>query len=31
MGKQLWMFYTGNAFGATGIGLATLDKSALRP
>jgi predicted GH43/DUF377 family glycosyl hydrolase len=31
MGQQLWMFYTGNAFGATGIGLATLDKSALRP
>jgi hypothetical protein len=31
MGEQLWMFYTGNSFGATGIGLATLDKSALRP
>jgi hypothetical protein len=31
MGQQLWMFYTGNTFGATGIGLATLDKSALRP
>jgi hypothetical protein len=30
MGDQLWMFYTGNAFGATGIGLATLEKSALR-
>jgi hypothetical protein len=30
MGKQLWMFYTGNSFGSTGIGLATLDKSQLR-
>lgn len=29
MGKQLWMFYTGDAFGATGIGLATLDKDKL--
>jgi hypothetical protein len=29
MGKQLWMFYTGDSFGATGIGLATLDKSKL--
>ncbi len=26
---ELWMFYTGNGFGATGIGLATLAKSAL--
>ena len=31
MGKELWMFYTGNTFGATGIGFATLDKSKLRP
>jgi hypothetical protein len=30
MGSQLWMFYTGNSFGATGIGFATLDKSKLR-
>lgn len=30
MGEQLWMFYVGNEFGSTGIGLATLDKSALR-
>ena len=30
MGKQLWMFYTGNSFGSTGIGFATLDKSQLR-
>jgi hypothetical protein len=29
MGTQLWMFYVGNEFGSTGIGLATLDKSAL--
>jgi hypothetical protein len=27
----LWMFYTGNSFGSTGIGLATLDKDKLRP
>jgi hypothetical protein len=31
MGQQLWMFYTGNSFGSTGIGLATLDKDKLRP
>ncbi|MEJ1961733.1 MAG: hypothetical protein WDO56_09375 [Gammaproteobacteria bacterium] len=30
MGTQLWMFYVGNEFGSTGIGLATLDKSELR-
>jgi predicted GH43/DUF377 family glycosyl hydrolase len=30
MGDQLWMFYTGDALGATGVGLATLDKSDLR-
>ena len=30
MGDQLWMFYTGNDFGKTGIGLATMDKSALQ-
>jgi predicted GH43/DUF377 family glycosyl hydrolase len=29
MGSQLWMFYVGNEFGSTGIGLATLDKSEL--
>jgi len=29
MGSQLWMFYTGDEFGATGIGLATLDKDKL--
>jgi predicted GH43/DUF377 family glycosyl hydrolase len=29
MGSQLWMFYVGNEFGSTGIGLATLEKSAL--
>ena len=29
MGDQLWMFYVGNDFGTTGIGLATMDKSAL--
>ena len=30
MGSQLWMFYTGNSFGSTGIGLATIEKSQLR-
>lgn len=30
MGSQLWMFYVGDEFGRTGIGLATLDKSALK-
>jgi hypothetical protein len=29
-GEELWMFYTGNGFGRTGIGLATLRKSNLR-
>ena len=29
-GEELWMFYTGNGFGRTGIGLATLRKSDLR-
>lgn len=29
MGKQLWLFYTGDGLGATGVGLATLDKSEL--
>jgi hypothetical protein len=28
-GEELWMFYVGNRFGATGIGLATLKKSRL--
>jgi len=30
MGDQLWMFYTGDGLGSTGVGLATLDKDALR-
>lgn len=30
MGEQLWMFYTGDGLGATGVGLATLDKDELR-
>jgi predicted GH43/DUF377 family glycosyl hydrolase len=30
MGSQLWMFYVGNEFGSTGIGLATLEKSELK-
>lgn len=30
MGEQLWMFYVGDEFGSTGIGLATLDKSRLQ-
>lgn len=30
MGDQIWLFYTGNGLGNTGIGLATLDKSELR-
>ena len=30
MGDELWMFYVGNQFGATGIGLATMKKSELR-
>jgi len=30
MGDELWMFYVGNDFGATGIGLATLKKNDLR-
>jgi len=29
MGDELWMFYVGNQFGATGIGLATMKKSAV--
>jgi predicted GH43/DUF377 family glycosyl hydrolase len=29
-GDELWMFYVGNAFGSTGIGLATMKKSELR-
>jgi hypothetical protein len=29
MGKQLWLFYTGDGLGATGVGLATLDKEQL--
>jgi len=28
-GEELWMFYAGNGFGRTGIGLATLPKSSL--
>jgi predicted GH43/DUF377 family glycosyl hydrolase len=30
MGAQLWLFYTGDGLGATGVGLATLDKDELR-
>ncbi|MEE8428525.1 MAG: hypothetical protein V3S33_03370 [Gammaproteobacteria bacterium] len=30
MGDQLWLFYTGDGLGATGVGLATLDKEELR-
>lgn len=30
MGDELWMFYVGNQFGSTGIGLATMKKSELR-
>ena len=29
MGDELWMFYVGNSFGATGIGWATMNKSGL--
>ena len=29
-GDELWMFYVGNDFGATGIGLATMKKKELR-
>jgi hypothetical protein len=29
-GDELWMFYVGNDFGATGIGLATMKKALLR-
>jgi len=31
MGDEIWLFYTGDGLGATGIGLATLDKKALQP
>ena len=27
---ELWMFYAGNTFGATGVGLATMKKADLR-
>jgi hypothetical protein len=30
MGDELWLFYTGDGLGTTGVGLATLDKAALR-
>jgi len=30
MGEQLWLFYTGDGLGNTGVGLATLDKDELR-
>jgi hypothetical protein len=30
MGDELWLFYTGDGLGATGVGLATLDKASLR-
>ena len=29
-GDELWMFYVGNTFGSTGIGLTTMKKSALQ-
>jgi len=29
-GDELWMFYVGNRFGATGVGWATMKKSALQ-
>ena len=29
VGDELWMFYVGNRFGSTGIGLATMKKAAL--
>jgi hypothetical protein len=29
MGDQLWLFYTGNGLGATGLGLATMEKADL--
>src|SRR5690606_34036995 len=30
MGEEIWLFYTGDGLGATGIGLATLDKEELQ-
>lgn len=30
MGEEIWLFYTGDGLGVTGIGLATLDKDDLR-
>jgi predicted GH43/DUF377 family glycosyl hydrolase len=30
VGDDLWMFYAGNSFGATGVGLATMKKADLR-
>ena len=30
MGDELWMFYVGNSFGSTGIGLATMKKKELK-
>jgi len=30
MGDELWLFYAGDGLGATGVGLATLDKASLR-
>jgi hypothetical protein len=30
MGNELWLFYTGDGLGATGVGLATLNKGDLR-
>lgn len=30
MGDELWMYYTGDGLGATGVGWATLEKSQLR-
>ena len=30
VGDELWMFYAGNTFGATGVGLAIMKKADLR-
>ncbi len=30
MGEQIWLFYTGDGLGTTGVGLATLDKRELQ-
>ena len=30
MGDQIWLFYTGDGLGTTGVGLATLEKRELQ-